>query len=49
MEFRQAEKHAKGCGDVGNPVDPKDIWGDEVLDVVKRRADEITRERQWVM
>lgn len=49
MEHVEAEKHAKGCGDVGNPVNPKDIWGEEVLDVVKRRAEEIRRERQWVM
>jgi hypothetical protein len=49
MDYGDAEKHARGCGDVGNPVDPIEIWGEEVLDVVKRRADEITRQRQWVM
>ena len=49
MEHGEAEKHAKGYGDIVNPIDPKDIWGEEVVDVVKRRVEEIRRERQWVM
>ena len=49
MDHREAEKHAIGCGETGNYVDPSDVWGKDVLDVVKRRAEEIQKDRLWVM
>jgi len=49
MEHREAEKHQAGYGEVADPVDPKGVWGEEVQDVVERRAEETRRERQWVM
>jgi hypothetical protein len=49
MEHREAEKHIKGCGDAGNPMDPKDVWGEEVQGLVDRRIEEIRRVREWVM
>ena len=49
MDHGEAEKHAKGYGEIGNFVDPNYIWGTEVQDVVNRRAEEIRKDRLWVM
>lgn len=50
MEFGEAEKHTKACGTVAEPlVRPEDIWGAEIQAIVTRRAEEIKKEREWVM
>lgn len=49
MEHGEAAKHSKEWGVENGIVDPKVIWGDEVQIIVDRRAEEVRRERQWVM
>lgn len=59
MEFAEAEKHVKECfagqsvggGDESERVRKKleEVWGNEVVEVVKRRQEEVRREREWVM
>lgn len=51
MEHGEGEKHSKawGISNEASLVDPKVIWGDEVQGIVDRRAEEVRRERQWVM
>ncbi|KAG6852969.1 hypothetical protein C0991_007780 [Blastosporella zonata] len=50
MEFAEAEKHSKECGTLEEPLKrPENIWGKDVLHVVDRRAEELRREREWVM
>ncbi|KAG5351653.1 hypothetical protein C0989_005392 [Termitomyces sp. Mn162] len=50
MEFGEAEKHYKESGSREDPLKrPEDIWSCEVKHVVNRRAEELRREREWVM
>ncbi|KAK2460838.1 hypothetical protein APHAL10511_007308 [Amanita phalloides] len=50
MDYRDAEKHQKVSKHPdGTFLDPKEIWGVEVQDVVTRRTRELERQRQWVM
>ncbi|KAG5643528.1 hypothetical protein DXG03_000720 [Asterophora parasitica] len=50
MEFSEAEKHSKECGTAKDPLKrPEDVWGKGVKTVVDRRAEELRREREWVM
>ncbi|KAF5384387.1 hypothetical protein D9615_003399 [Tricholomella constricta] len=50
MEFGEAEKHSTECGMLEQPLKrPEDVWGKAVKKVVDRRAEELRREREWVM
>lgn len=50
MDFAEAEKHYKESGSLEEPIKrPRDIWGNEVTHVVDRRAEELRRDREWVM
>ncbi|KAG6809820.1 hypothetical protein H0H92_014603 [Tricholoma furcatifolium] len=50
MEFTEGEKHSEECGTLEGPLKRhEDIWGKEVKRVVERRAEELRREREWVM
>ncbi|RDB17094.1 tRNA threonylcarbamoyladenosine dehydratase [Hypsizygus marmoreus] len=50
MEFGEAEKHSKESGTVTEPLtSPEIIWGSAVQKVVEHRADELRREREWVI
>ncbi|KAF8065053.1 hypothetical protein FPV67DRAFT_1562911 [Lyophyllum atratum] len=50
MDYGEAEKHIKECGTPGQPLkSPQDVWGKDVQAVVDRRAEELRKEREWVM
>ncbi|KAG6836282.1 hypothetical protein H0H93_009554 [Arthromyces matolae] len=50
MEFAEAEKHYKESGTLQAPGSvPEAIWGKETKLVVDRRAEELRRDREWVM
>jgi len=50
MDHNDAEKHGKSIRDPsGTFVDPKEIWGAQVQEIVTRRAKVLERQRQWVM
>ncbi|KAG6885216.1 hypothetical protein C0993_004776 [Termitomyces sp. T159_Od127] len=50
MDFAEAEKHYKESGSLEELIkEPSDIWGNAVKRVVDRRAEELRREREWVM
>lgn len=46
LEHKDAEKHADA---IKNGSGPEELWGKEVIDVVKRRQDEVRKLRDWVM
>ncbi|KAF8911348.1 hypothetical protein CPB85DRAFT_1375896 [Mucidula mucida] len=45
MEYSDAEKHAQQCGTEG--LSPLSIWGDGAQELVRRRAQEISRYIEW--
>ena len=47
LEHADAEKHAAECYVGGKR--PEDVWGPEVVEAVRRRADEMRRVREWVL
>ena len=50
MDHKDAEKHTKSIRDPsGTVVDPKEIWGAQVQEIVTRRAKQLEHQRQWVM
>ncbi|KAH8102151.1 ubiquitin-protein ligase molybdopterin-converting factor [Cristinia sonorae] len=51
MEFADAEKHVKLCGSnsEGERRRPEEVWGVDVQEIVRRRREEVRREREWVM
>ncbi|KAF8635658.1 hypothetical protein AX15_000289 [Amanita polypyramis BW_CC] len=50
MDHKDVEKHEKSVRRPdGTFVDPKEIWGMEVQEIVTRRSKELERQRQWVM
>lgn len=50
MEHKDAERHIRDSqSDNGRFKPPHTIWGEEVVEVVERRSEEIRRIRQWIM
>ncbi|TFK75587.1 ubiquitin-protein ligase molybdopterin-converting factor [Pluteus cervinus] len=49
MEQGDAEKHIRESKDGDDVTPPQDIWGEDVVKVVERRAEEIRKVQQWVM
>ncbi|KAL7284634.1 hypothetical protein ACG7TL_001930 [Trametes sanguinea] len=47
FEFADAERHLKEC--LLEKKRPEDVWGEEVVKVVKRRQEEARRVVEWVM
>ena len=52
MEDKDADQHVKEC--FGASADspkklPEELWGHETAEVVARRAEEIRRDREWIM
>jgi len=47
MEYAEAERHVKECYEGGKH--PEEVWGQDVGDIVKRRADELRKVREWVL
>ncbi|KAH9885286.1 hypothetical protein C8Q73DRAFT_718286 [Cubamyces lactineus] len=47
FEFADAEKHLQEC--LLEKRSPEEVWGAEVVDVVKRRQEEARRVVEWVM
>ncbi|KAI0327519.1 hypothetical protein GY45DRAFT_1308584 [Cubamyces sp. BRFM 1775] len=47
FEFADAEKHLKEC--LQEKRSPEEVWGAEVVEVVKRRQEEARRVVEWVM
>lgn len=52
MDEKEAERHVQECFGA-SPDSPKkrpeDLWGSEVANIVARRAEEIKRDREWIM
>lgn len=47
LEYTEADKHYKeSFGE--NAKRPEELWGEETKAVVKKRAEEIKRVREWV-
>ena len=49
MEDKDAERHVAACFGAGATSQPAALWGDETAAVVARRAEEIRRDREWIM
>lgn len=54
MDEKEADRHVKECfgasSDVGDTKkQPEELWGSETADIVARRAEEIRRDREWIM
>ena len=47
FEFADAERHLKEC--LLERKRPEDVWGADVVDVVRRRQEEARKVVQWVM
>ncbi|KIJ16407.1 hypothetical protein PAXINDRAFT_168540 [Paxillus involutus ATCC 200175] len=51
FEFREAEEHSKECFGIGDAKErrrPVEVWGDEVQNVVEKKAAEVAKYRAWV-
>lgn len=51
MEYAEAERHTRECyGSIEDGrAPPEEVWGEEVARIVRRRQEEVRREREWVM
>lgn len=47
MEHGEAERHVRECYEGGKR--PEEVWGEEVVQVVRRRAEEVRKVREWTM
>ncbi|KZT08135.1 uncharacterized protein LAESUDRAFT_736059 [Laetiporus sulphureus 93-53] len=47
MEFNEAERHIAECYKSGKS--PEEVWGADTAEIVRRRAEEIRKVREWVM
>ncbi|KAJ8517167.1 hypothetical protein ONZ45_g5617 [Pleurotus djamor] len=51
LDYNDAEKHLNACfvknSDTVTPVHPRDIWGEEVNELVQKRSKEVSRQRAW--
>ena len=49
MDQREGEKHVSECYGGETRRAPGEVWGEDVERVVRRRAEEIARDLEWVM
>lgn len=49
MDDKEAERHVRACFAPADSRRPEEVWGADVADVVARRAEEVRRDREWIM
>lgn len=49
MDEKEADRHVQSCFGSEPQTSPTELWGEETAVVVARRAEEIRRDREWVM